>query len=83
MEELEKSDLNYDFQVMKLIKMLINSNEAYIHSTPIHEQNLNFQWFFGWRAAQGSHYYNAEITLNESKKLVDVIAAMIKFKSRN
>lgn len=87
MEQLQTSDVNYDYQVNKLIKMLINSNEAYIHNTPMYQQSLTLQWVLGhcslFRIAQGSHCYNAEITLNESKKLVDVITAMTKFKTQN
>jgi|SRR3989339_751448 len=80
LEKLQESEIN-DAQASLLIKQLIKSNDAYIHNTPMYQQNLNLEWwisyFIPYRAVQGSHCYNAEILLNESKNLSDIITYMV------
>jgi hypothetical protein len=80
LEKLQESEIN-DVQACLLIKQLIKTNDAYIHNTPMYQQNLNLEWwisyFVPYRIVQGTHCYNAEILLNESKNLSDIIAYMV------
>ena len=80
LEKLQESEVT-DMQACLLINKLIKSNDAYIHNTPMYQQNLNLEWwisyFINYRALQGQHNYNAEMLLNESKNLSDIITYMV------
>ena len=86
-EIMQESESYDDLQAQQLKQMFINSNDAYIHSTPMYKQDLTQQWYLAFcspplRLFQQDHYYNAEILLRESKNLADLIVAMIYFKNK-
>lgn len=76
-QDLER---NFDTQIAQLKIMLIKSNEAYMNSTPMYEQDLTLHWYLQciipFITMRSNHCYNAEILLSESKKLAETIAAM-------
>lgn len=84
-EKLQESEINNDAQINELIKMFVNCNDAYMHNVPMYKQELTVQWylqcFFPFRNLHGGHCYNSEVLLTESKRISDVILAMVNFKN--
>ncbi len=82
MEKLQTLETN-DIQIKYLIDMLLKSNRTYLQNTPMSQQNLTLHWWLSYfyltKIVQGTHLYNAETLLAESKKLADLTYNMSQF----
>jgi hypothetical protein len=78
--EYYKKDLKQQIAQLKI--MLAQSNDAYMNSIPMYKQPLDNHWlialFTPFKIFQSTSCYNAEVILNESKKLAELIVALEK-----